>query len=410
MSLLRLLFLHGGTAGRVVAAAAERPLAADPVAALHRDGDAGRVERPGDHRPGVGEHLGRAFIGQDPAEEGTRGAGADHPAGGGVHAGQLFKQPQGGDWVQLQATEGPRYPGAEQAGIQQRLHHLRRHRSALSPRRAHLIEQLIGDERVAEDPYLVKVLWPFGFAHEVQVNCAVGGRAWGQLNLNRRTGREAFDVRDLVLLEAVAPHVTAALRAARARAALEAGPRSELGAVLLDAAGRIEVANGAAERWLSRPTGTGDHGSWVAVQVVASLLGRSLTEDGAEMIPALTLAGVEPGGAYELRAERVVGADGDPRTLVLIEPRRAADRTDALRDLGLTPREAAVALAVLRGQSTAAIAVELALSPYTVQDHVRHACEKLGVGSRRELAALLFGNALPARIDPHTLDSTALVS
>lgn len=81
------------------------------------------------------------------------------------------------------------------------------------------------------------------------------------------------------------------------------------------------------------------------------------------------------------RAERLRGADGDPRTLILIEPRHAPDRTDALQDLGLTPREAEVAIAVLHGQSTTAIATALGLSPYTVQDHVRHACEKLGVRS-----------------------------
>jgi DNA-binding NarL/FixJ family response regulator len=90
--------------------------------------------------------------------------------------------------------------------------------------------------------------------------------------------------------------------------------------------------------------------------------------------------------------------------------RNAADRSDALQDLGLTPRETAVALAVLRGQSTAAIASELTLSPYTVQEHVRHACEELGVRTRRELAALLFGSGLPPRADPHSLESTALVS
>jgi DNA-binding CsgD family transcriptional regulator len=282
-------------------------------------------------------------------------------------------------------------------------------RSALYPQRAHMFEQLIGDERLADDPYLTKILKPFGYAHEAQVNFAAGGRAWGHLHFNRRTGREPFDERDLTLLEMIAPHVTAALRAARARAALEAGTEPEVGTVLLDTAGRIEVANRAADRWLSRPVGTGREG-WIAVQAVASLLRVSLAEDVEDLIPILTLAGVDPGATYELRAERVRGTDGDPRTLVLIVPRRAADRTDVLQDLGLTPREAEVALAVLRGQSTATIARELALSPYTVQDHVHHACDKLGVRTRRELAALLFGNTMAPRIDPRTLDCATLTS
>jgi DNA-binding NarL/FixJ family response regulator len=204
--------------------------------------------------------------------------------------------------------------------------------------------------------------------------------------------------------------VTAALRAASARAALAAGDGAEVGVVVLDAAGRLTLANGAAERWLARPTAPGGLGHWLAVEVVASLLGRSRAEDGAELTPVMALVDADRGGTYELHAEQVRGAAGDPGTLVLIAPRRAADRTDALQALGLAPREAAVALAVLRGQRTAAIAADLALSPYTVQDHVRHVCDKLGVHSRRELAALLLGTTRPPRLDPHTRDRAALSS
>jgi DNA-binding CsgD family transcriptional regulator len=264
-------------------------------------------------------------------------------------------------------------------------------RRALSSRRAYFLEQLVSQEDGPADPYVAEVLRPFGFQHEVQAVFASGGRAWGSLLLNRRSGREPFEGHTLYLLDAIAPHVTAGLRAAAARAALAPAPEAGLGLVLLGPQGCIEVANGAAERFLAHPTPPGRQSSWLAVQVVASLLARGLEEDGAGVVPTLTVVDAERGGSYRLRAERVRGRDGAPCGLILIEPVNRADRADALIELGLTQREAEVALAVLRGERTAVIAAALGVSPYTVQDHVRHICEKVGVSSRRELAALLLG-------------------
>ena len=87
------------------------------------------------------------------------------------------------------------------------------------------------------------------------------------------------------------------------------------------------------------------------------------------------------------RAERLRGADGDPRTLILIEPRHAPDRTDALQDLGLTPREAEVAQLVATGGSNRDIAARLGVSDRTVQKHLERSFRKLGVKTRSEAAA-----------------------
>jgi DNA-binding CsgD family transcriptional regulator len=114
------------------------------------------------------------------------------------------------------------------------------------------------------------------------------------------------------------------------------------------------------------------------------------------VVPGLTLFDAARGDAYRVRAERVRGEDGEPRGLVVIEPLDRTDRADTLLELGLTAREAQVALAVLRGERTAEIAAGLAISTYTVQDHVRHICEKVGVASRRALAALLLGTVSAA--------------
>ena len=57
---------------------------------------------------------------------------------------------------------------------------------------------------------------------------------------------------------------------------------------------------------------------------------------------------------------------------------------------GLSAREQQVVELVLRGHATQRIARRLRVSPYTVQEHLRHIFAKVGVASRGELVASLF--------------------
>ncbi len=97
-----------------------------------------------------------------------------------------------------------------------------------------------------------------------------------------------------------------------------------------------------------------------------------------------------------LHASTLRGADGQ-RTAVVIEPATAAQLGSFLLDLhGLTPAQQRVTELLLKGYSTRQIVERLCLSPHTVQEHVRAAFDKVGVGSRRELVtALLTGSASP---------------
>ena len=67
----------------------------------------------------------------------------------------------------------------------------------------------------------------------------------------------------------------------------------------------------------------------------------------------------------------------------------------AVADQLLSQRELEVVALVAAGHANRAIAERLFLSPRTVEKHVEHVMDKLGVGSRAEIAAWHAWQALP---------------
>ena len=125
----------------------------------------------------------------------------------------------------------------------------------------------------------------------------------------------------------------------------------------------------------------------VAVRSVAA---RMRMDDTTARVKVRTNAGEW----LELQASSL-GEDG--QTVVVIEPVTPARLGSFLLELhGLTPAQQRVTELVLRGYSTRQIVEQLCLSPHTVQEHVRAAFDKVGVGSRRELVTVLLrGSASP---------------
>ncbi len=86
-----------------------------------------------------------------------------------------------------------------------------------------------------------------------------------------------------------------------------------------------------------------------------------------------------------LLARSVRGAGG--AQVILIEHAGNVLSLDALRQLGLTPREAEVLRGLARGEGLPALAAELEVSPRTLAKHSQHIHAKLGVSSRAQAVA-----------------------
>ena len=76
--------------------------------------------------------------------------------------------------------------------------------------------------------------------------------------------------------------------------------------------------------------------------------------------------------------------------LILEDPAPGELASLLLASHGVTGAQARVVALVLRGYSTKQIVSQLAISQYTVQEHLRAVFDKLGVRSRQGLAAALM--------------------
>jgi DNA-binding CsgD family transcriptional regulator len=124
---------------------------------------------------------------------------------------------------------------------------------------------------------------------------------------------------------------------------------------------------------------------------------------GAESnLPAMPRARVptRAGGWVVVHATRLSGTGATTRDhgtvepsqiAVVLEPARRHELMPlVLEAYELTPRESEVTALVLLGHPTKRIGEELGISPLTVQQHLKGVFDKVGVRSKRELAATIF--------------------
>lgn len=218
------------------------------------------------------------------------------------------------------------------------------------------------------------------------------GRCWGVMCLHRQDSPAGFTAKELALVRRVAPHIGEGLRRALVRrlAKHPVGTAGGPGVVVLNDDLSVSSMNAEAERWL----GEFESGRVAAAElpvVVAAAARMALRAAASEASPAWsTRLRTQRGRWMTLYTSPMNGPDG-PQTSLVLEPARPAQVASLMLDAhGLTPAQTRVASLVLHGLSTQEIVNELRISAHTVQEHLSVVFERFGIGSRRELVAVLL--------------------
>ena len=236
---------------------------------------------------------------------------------------------------------------------------------------------------------------PNGFGDELRAALVGESATWGALTLLRASDRVPFAATDADVVGSLSRYVAEGLRRAMLLTALSADrPEGEepAGLVLLADDNSITLVNPAAEMWLAELRASAAPGERLPPVVTAVATRARSVADGHAPPEAIARARVRTAsGLWLLVRGSVLGDDDAAPTAVILEPARSPELAPLIADAyDLTERERAVTQLVAQGLPTNAIAAQLHISPWTVQDHLKAIFEKVGVGSRGEVIARVF--------------------
>jgi DNA-binding CsgD family transcriptional regulator len=238
----------------------------------------------------------------------------------------------------------------------------------------------------ARSPRYREMIQPEGGVDELRASFRDVFGVWGSLSL---FAARRFTPEDVQMVGDLAPAFTQGLRVAHARTPTADAPMHVAPAVVvLDGRDRV-IAADARARDLMTALSQDMHGDVPGSFFVLAAQARKRDS----LRPATARARHRDGGWMSIDASPV---DDDPRGSValILQPASLASSLDGqLRAFGLSQRERQVAQLAVLGRSTKAIAGDLFLSPWTVQDHLKRIFAKTSVSTRGDLAVLATRHA-----------------
>lgn len=266
----------------------------------------------------------------------------------------------------------------------------------------------LGD-RICRSPRYREFMRPQGFGDELRSVFRSGTSAWGAVGLYRDRSRPPFTAADLEFVRATCQPIACALRSQARVSTISFARLAGPGLIVVDETGDVTLANDDAVTWLRTlwPIGLPKSAGAVSFNVfelrdrqrsvptpLHALVARArAVASGREFAPAQLRLRDGRGRWLMLHASAVSGSVSPASGVaVLVQAARRSDIAPIVMDAySLTLREREVIEAAARGGSTQEIANQLYMSPHTVRDHLKTVFEKVGVSSRAELVATLFG-------------------
>jgi len=247
-------------------------------------------------------------------------------------------------------------------------------------------------------PVTRDLLEPAGFGQDLRVVLAADQTPWGFLCLLREPSSPGFGDEDVTFLERLMPDLTRGLQAAwlRSRNAPTPGDDGAVGILVIDGYGTIRTRNREAADFLADLADVGTRSDDLPKSVgsaVAHLLWHleNTPEPSRSSPPGRVRVRGASGQWYQVTASPAEPRGDRGEVIVLLERAGPGEVASVLARLyGLTPREREVAALAARGYSTKAMARQLQISPWTVQEHLGNACSRVGVRTRKALVAKLF--------------------
>ncbi|MCC6613002.1 MAG: helix-turn-helix transcriptional regulator [Anaerolineae bacterium] len=245
------------------------------------------------------------------------------------------------------------------------------------------------------------MLTPLAIGDELRAIFVTQSTCWGTLCLHRGRARSGYDPADAAFVAQIAPHVADGLRKSLlwGNVSLEAAPDAPGVLMLTDDLSTVSMTP-AAEHWLAQlQEAEGENGKMLPIPVrsiVARLLALENGLRDAHLSPKCRLR-TRSGQWLVIHASRLNREDSQ-QIAVIFELARPSEMAPLMMQVyQLTRREGEIAQCVLQGWSTTEIASRLHISANTVQDHLKAIFDKVGAGSRGELAARIFAQHYQAR-------------
>lgn len=237
------------------------------------------------------------------------------------------------------------------------------------------------------------LLADLGLGDDLRVALVDGSACWGYLCFHRERSSPGFTPADTAFLRPLVRHFAVGLRASL----LRSGPgdsqvSGEPALLVLAEDFSLVAANASAERWLDELGGAckaGTRGLPDAVSAAAMRL-KALEQHAhpESLPPPVARVRTRAGSWLTLYASRLSASAGRAGLAVIIERSEPLDIAPVIiQAYGLSARERQITMLVLRGLSTKEISRRLRISEHTVQDHLKTIFDKVGVRSRRDLAA-----------------------